>query len=387
MIELIRVRNFKSLGEITLPLSKFSCLIGMNGAGKSSVLQVIDFISQLMLGEIKAWLNARGWTASDLNCKLRTESNVVLGVEFRLPSGELLVWEARFNRRNLRCSGETITVDGQQVFRSSGIDFRIGDEPRKRIAFTYEGSLLSRLKDSEIPEQVRLFRDSLRSIRSLELLSMHLLRKRARTEEKDIGVGGEKLSAFLDTIKGADRDKLVSMLKSFYPRVADFKISKVQGGGKKLEVIETFGNYKLETEATHLNDGLLRMLAILAQSASGHSLVLLDEIENGINQEVIEKLVDTLVASPQQLVVTTHSPLILNFLEDDLAKKAVQFIYKTPQGESRIRPFFDIPRIAEKLNYMAPGDALVDTDLAALTKECIGMDSSGDSLPSRGEGE
>jgi predicted ATPase len=359
----------------------------MNGAGKSSVLQVIDFISQLMLGEIKAWLNARGWTASDLNCKLRTESNVVLGVEFRLPSGELLVWEARFNRRNLRCSGETITVDGQQVFRSSGIDFRIGDEPRKRIAFTYEGSLLSRLKDSEIPEQVRLFRDSLRSIRSLELLSMHLLRKRARTEEKDIGVGGEKLSAFLDTIKGADRDKLVSMLKSFYPRVADFKISKVQGGGKKLEVIETFGNYKLETEATHLNDGLLRMLAILAQSASGHSLVLLDEIENGINQEVIEKLVDTLVASPQQLVVTTHSPLILNFLEDDLAKKAVQFIYKTPQGESRIRPFFDIPRIAEKLNYMAPGDALVDTDLAALTKECIGMDSSGDSLPSRGEGE
>lgn len=387
MIELIRVRNFKSLGEITLPLSKFSCLIGMNGAGKSSVLQVIDFISQLMLGEIKAWLNARGWTASDLNCKLRTESNVVLGVEFRLPSGELLVWEARFNRRNLRCSGETITVDGQQVFRSSGIDFRIGDEPRKRIAFTYEGSLLSRLKDSEIPEQVRLFRDSLRSIRSLELLSMHLLRKRARTEEKDIGVGGEKLSAFLDTIKGADRDKLVSMLKSFYPRVADFKISKVQGCGKKLEVIETFGNYKLETEATHLNDGLLRMLAILAQSASGHSLVLLDEIENGINQEVIEKLVDTLVASPQQLVVTTHSPLILNFLEDDLAKKAVQFIYKTPQGESRIRPFFDIPRIAEKLNYMAPGDALVDTDLAALTKECIGMDSSGDSLPSRGEGE
>lgn len=386
MIELIRVRNFKSLGEITLHLGKFSCLIGMNGAGKSSVLQVIDFISQLMLGDIKAWLNARGWTASDLNCKLRTESNVVLGVEFRLPSGELLVWVARFNRRNLRCSGETITVDGQQVFRSSGIEFRIG-EVRERIAFTYEGSLLSRLKDSEIPEHVRLFRDSLRSIRSLELLSPHLLRKRARTEEKDIGVGGEKLSAFLDTIKGADRDNLVSMLKSFYPRVTDFKISKVQGGGKKLEVIETFGNYKLETEATHLNDGLLRMLAILAQSASGHSLVLLDEIENGINQEVVEKLVDTLVASPQQLVVTTHSPLILNFLEDDLAKEAVQFIYKTPQGESRIRPFFDIPRIAEKLNYMAPGDALVDTDLAALTEECIGMDPSGDSLPSRGKGE
>jgi ABC-type multidrug transport system ATPase subunit len=122
------------------------------------------------------------------------------------------------------------------------------------------------------------------------------------------------------------------MLKSFYPRVADFKISKVQGGGKKLEVIETFGNYKLETEATHLNDGLLRMLAILAQSASGHSLVLLDEIENGINQEVIEKLVDTLVASPQQLVVTTHSPLFYNVLFNELNGKTCYMLDRFEDG-------------------------------------------------------
>ena len=106
------------------------------------------------------------------------------------------------------------------------------------------------------------------------------------------------------------------------------------------------------------------------------TLILLDEIENGINQEIIEKLVDTLVASSQQILVTTHSPLILNFLEDELARKSVQFIYKSPKGESYIRPFFDIPRIGEKLSYMGPGDAFVDTDLAALTEECIELDRS-----------
>lgn len=379
MIEKFRVRNFKSLGEVTLPLAHFNCLIGMNGAGKSTVLQVIDFLSQQMHGDVQSWLSRRGWTAADLNCKLRMESNISLAVEFRLSDERLLTWVASFNRRNLRCSAETITVDGARLFQSTGTDYRIEERARQTIAFTFEGSLLSRLKDSELPEALSHFRDYLRNTRSLELLSPHLLRLRARSEDKDIGIGGEKLSSFLSTLKGSAREQLVAALRSFYPRVADFKISSVRGGGKKLEVIETFDHHKLDTEATHLNDGLLRMLAVLAQATSGHTLVLLDEIENGINQEIVEKLVDTLVASPQQFVVTTHSPLILNYLDDDVARKSVHFIYKTPEGESRIRQFFDIPRMGEKLRYMAPGDAFVDTDLEVLTEECLELDRSGDS--------
>jgi hypothetical protein len=69
-------------------------------------------------------------------------------------------------------------------------------EGRKQpVAFTFQGSILSQLKSSELPESILEFRDSLRHIRLLELLSPHLLRKRARTEDNDIGVGGEILSA------------------------------------------------------------------------------------------------------------------------------------------------------------------------------------------------
>ncbi|MEF8707629.1 MAG: AAA family ATPase [Candidatus Accumulibacter propinquus] len=383
MIEKIKIKNFKSLGEVTLNLAKFNCLIGMNGSGKSSVLQVIDFISQQMTGNVRGWLGSRGWVARDLNCKLRKESNVVLAVEFRLSNSELLTWGASFNRTSLKCTSESITLGDRRVFHSTGSSFATQNRIRRSVSFTYEGSLLSRLKESELPDSLREFRDFLRNIRSLELLSPHLLRKRARTENSDIGVGGEKLSAFLDSFRGDTRSQLVSLLKTFYPRVADFKITRVQGGGKKLTVIEDFNGQKLETEATHLSDGLLRMLAVLTQTGTGHSLVLLDEIENGVNQEIVEKLVDTLVASSQQMVVTTHSPLILNFLGDDVAKQSVHFIYKTHEGETRIRPFFDIPQVGEKLRYMAPGDAFVDTDLQALTDECVELDRRGDSVADR----
>ena len=139
-------------------------------------------------------------------------------------------------------------------------------------------------------------------------------------------------------------------------------------------MFEQFGAQKLETDALHMNDGLLRILAVLTQAESDRSLLLLDELENGINQEIVETLVDTLLQSPQQLLVTTHSPLLLNYLPDAVARDAVQFLYKTPQGETRVRPFFSIPRMSAKLEAMGPGDAFVDTDLRLLAQECIDLD-------------
>ncbi|GAB3129835.1 hypothetical protein GCM10027256_34260 [Novispirillum itersonii subsp. nipponicum] len=206
------------------------------------------------------------------------------------------------------------------------------------------------------------------------MLSPHLLRKKARSTEAGIGVGGEKLSAYLGTLSPEKRGRLAEALRAFYPHLTDLNVSSLRAGWKKLAVLEEFGGRRLETEAAHMNDGMLRILAVLTQLASGRSMVLLDEIENGINQELIEILVDTLVHSPHQTMVTTHSPLILNYLDDVVAKQAVQFVYKTPEGETRVRPFFSLDRMAEKLRTMGPGDAFVDTDLKRLTEECIALD-------------
>ena len=373
MINSIRVKNFKSLGEIHLRFEKFNCLIGMNGTGKSTVLQAFDFISQMMTGQVQDWLDNRGWAIHDLNCKLRRESNITLSVDFQTMDGNILIWHGDFNRIELRCTAETVFLGSDKIFQSTGQKFKI-DTTWRDIAFKYQGSLLSVLKDSELPEPVKVFRDSIRGIRSLELLSPQLMRKSARINDVDIGAGGEKLAGYLHGIKGESRSNLVELLKGFYPRLEDFKVTNQRAGWKKLSIIEKFEGHRLETEATHLSDGLLRILAVLAQSGSDRSLILLDEIENGINQEIIEKLVDELVASPQQILVTTHSPLILNFLDDDLARKSVQFIYKSPKGESKIRHFFEIPRIGDKLSNMGPGDAFVDTDLEALTAECMERD-------------
>lgn len=378
MIKSVRVVNFKSLAEVTLRLGHFNCLVGMNGAGKSTVLQALDFLSQLMRGDVQGWLDRRGWSAADLKCKLRRESNITFNVTFEPSTGGKLTWVGVFNRSDLRCSQEHAYLGASDsagiLLRSSGQAFHLEGKTSQSIAFEYQGSILSALKDSELPLPLMEFRDALRRVRSLELLSPHLLRKSARASEHDIGAGGEKLSAYLDNIKGKRKIALVALLQKFYPALVDFKITSQRSGWKKLSVFEQFGEQTLETDALHLNDGLLRILAVLTQAESDRSLLLLDELENGINQEIVETLVDTLLQSPQQLLVTTHSPLLLNYLPDDVAREAVKFLYKTHQGETRCRSFFSVPRMAVKLDAMGPGDVFVDTDLRLLAQECIEMD-------------
>jgi predicted ATPase len=80
--------------------------------------------------------------------------------------------------------------------------------------------------------------------------------------------------------------------------------------------------------------------------------------------EIVEKLVDLLWGTPQQILITTHSPILL---KDEQAKKSVIFTYKNKKGITQQRPFFK--GIAEKLEILGPGEAMLDVNLNELAQE------------------
>jgi predicted ATPase len=269
----------------------------------------------------------------------------------------------------MRCTTETVVADGKQVLKVVDGQMSIAGERAAQINFDYQGSLLSQLKGSvldktaALPEMYSFFAN----IKSLELLSPHLMRQRAR-DAKDIGVGGEKLSAFLHSLPNDKRAKLLSSIKEYYPHLLDFQTSALRAGWKKLVIHEDYSRIGIMTETRHLNDGMLRLMAILAQTWTDHRFLLFDEIENGINPELIERLVQQLLSAPQQVMVTTHSPMILNYLSDDIAKESVILLYKSKDGITRCTRYFDLPDTAKKLNALGPGEVFVDTDLTALVQ-------------------
>lgn len=382
MIEQITVKNFKSLADVTINFSKFNCFVGMNGAGKTTVLQALDFISQQMRGNISAWLDELGWSAKDLAYKGPSAPKLpstILDVRYRLKNGDLLRWTGFFSRTHLQMITEIAEVMGEKrkvIFRTTSNIYTI-DNANREISFNYEGSVLSQLRDKVLPEPLLELREALSNMRSMYLLAPHLLRNYSRQTDNGQGIaaGGDRLPAFLDGIKGEAKQKFKALLQNFYPYLDDFKIvNNKKDGVKRLFISERRLEHAadsdpviVETSAGHMNDGLLRILAILAQLETDSSnVLLLDEVENGINPEITEKLVDLLVQSPAQIIITTHSPMILNYIVDDLAKGSVQFVFKDARGQTDVQPFFSLPRTAEKLAYMGPGEAFVDTNLNQL---------------------
>lgn len=380
MIVSVTIRGFKSLGDFSIDFGKFNCLVGLNGAGKSSILQALDFACHLMKGDMNSWLARRGWNAQDLHSKFTQQSNVVIFVKLKTPEGKWLEWKAAFNRSTLNCTREQIILleneknNKELIFNLFKGRYSFGEKESSKIEFIYKGSILSSLKDETLSSDILYVKKVISGILSLELLSPHLMRTTPRDATDDIGVGGEKLSPFLYGIKGEDKERLVKNLKKFYPSVIDYKVKQERAGWKRLYLIEEFNGQRIETEAKHVNDGLLRILAILAQADSERSILLFDEIENGVNPEIVERLVEVLTNAPQQIVVTTHSPLILNYLDDKTAEKSVKFIYRSAFGGTKSTPLFGIPRIKEKLKFMGPGEAFIDTKLSELNEECIKVD-------------
>lgn len=378
MIKTIYLDNFKSLVDFQIKLNKFNCLIGLNGAGKTTILQALEFLSQLTIGNLDFWLEKRNWKKSDLKNKQSHKSNISFNVVLDI-DGEELNWNGEFNRTDLYCSKESITVNGEILLNVEKRTYTLENNGKFNIQFDYQGSILSQLNLDKFPKILQHLKKDLRTIRSLELLAPHLLRQSARPQFKNIGVGGERLSAFLSQLSHKQKSSIENKLKEFYPNFSQYRIESMRGGWKKLSVTE---NYPLkhysfqDIDSNHINDGILRILAILAQLQTNDNFILFDEIENGINPEIIEKLVDTLVNTSQQIMVTTHSPMILNYLEDELASKSVILVYKTPEGFTRSQHFFDIPMLKEKLTIMGPGEAFIDTYLEDLVADLSKQEES-----------
>jgi predicted ATPase len=361
------IKNFKSLANFSLHFSETSsltCLVGLNGSGKSTILQAIDFAAQMFRGNVTEWLRYRGWSSKDIPHKPSARRIVDISMTCVLDDQSELTWVATFNPTYMRCTEEVFRLDGTPIF--SVKDKAIRSSSTKPIEFQYQGSILSQLNPdmlAKINTALVEFKKFVAAIHSFDLLSPHLLKQRARDGE-NIGIGGERLSAFLHTLSPAALEEISSLARKFHPNSVTFSPRSMQYGWKSLYMRESLaGGVSLDTESRHMNDGALRILAVLAELFSSDTVLLFDEIENGFNPSVAKQLVSLLTSATRQVIVTTHSPLILNYLDDTTAEDSVVLIYRTRNGSTQAQRFFDLPQAKERLPHMSPGEVFLDVDV------------------------
>jgi len=373
----LEVQNFKSLVDFQLPLAKFTCLIGLNGSGKSTVLQFVEFLAHLVRERVYLYLSEKSWHLDQIPSKTLTNQTGIIKfrLEFELDATTKRngTWGGEYSLQEENFTFERLTVPDQWLAKEFD-RVRLTIIPSNRttdweIPVALHGSMLFQLRDSVLNHEQRAIKRFMEKVYSFGLLNPGALRASTRDDTWPTSGNGYGLAGLIHSMPTAIRARVVSSLRAVYPRLDDIKTYRSERDVVRLSMVEDHSGFPVEVDAPHINDGLLRLCAIFAELEVSDSLILLDEIENGLNPEVVEAVVRSMIQAPGQTLVTTHSPMILNYLTDDQARESVVYLYKTSAGETKAIRFFEIPSLAEKLKVMGPGEAFVDTNLTELQDE------------------
>jgi len=372
MITRIKVKNFKSLADFEIAgLSRFTCLIGLNGSGKTTLLQFLDFVRALLQGRIKEWFDQYRWDTMDIITFGSSKRSIEFEIDVTDSGATETTWFARFNIQEMRCTQESLvikrqdgTTDDVAFYAENKLKLHGNDYPLPPN-FKQQGSIFSILHP--LPEApAEIFASKTFGVLEPSSIAQSTQTK-AGIKNIEVRSDGYGLVGFISQLPENQQNDLFEKLQEFYPAVKNHKIRKQHFGWKNLLLNELENVY---FDASHLSYGTLRLLVILSQYYSANDCLIFDEIENGINQELVEKMLDTLQNfNKKQVVVTTHSALVLNYLTDEAAKNGVILLYKDEHGHTHATKFFKIPQIAEQMEFMAPGQIMSQTDLIKLSSE------------------
>lgn len=392
MIKKLEIDNFKTLNHFELELSPMTVVVGNNASGKSTILQILSLLCSSVEEDFDAILSRRNWDVSDLRskCKPRLESRLSAAMELSLDmEGQIrnLRWEIVLQyivqKNTMVLHYESVRdMDTEKLLLEytdkQTVLYGIGIEKTVYPSLSVRSSVLKVVIDEEKEKsnhpELSALKGFLTGMQSFELLSPDQMRMSSRGRERSLSTSGRNLPTFIKNMTAQQQagffDKLQRLLGKQISAVSTE--TKGKPGWTYVNVEEQYRNIRYQVSSRHLSDGMLRLLAFVGISESDEGrLIMLDEIENGINSSYAEDLIgifDMMSKEGIQLILTTHSVVFLDFVNKD----DIVFLYRdTENGSTVARRIFELPELVEKLEYMYPGEIIYNLDNQQLIEYCM----------------
>jgi len=383
MIKSIYIDNFKALNDFTISLKPFTVLIGKNACGKSTILQAINLMSNLVKMDIEEFIKDQNWSLEDLKSQLSDKKNITFRAVIALnlhdqEKKEEIEWEFVFtpvkkeNKIYIRSEKITNKTKNRLILDvgSQGIQ-RYNAEKKEKELFPSLNLSASFIKNidfkekNKYPELVGLKR-FLTESDNFGLLSPEKLARNSRGKADRIGTSGENIASFIHGLTDEHKEALNKRLKKYLSFMSKL-FTKTKGkkwGWIEILASEQFQSVSTTIKAKHLSDGILRIIALcsLAELTKNNSIILLEEIENGINPHIVKILSEDLRElsenNGQQIILTTHSSVILDYFSED----SIILIWRDKNGRVYSSDMFKNEEIRSCLDYMYPGEIWINTD-------------------------
>ena len=337
LLKEITLRNLLSFGPKTeaIVLNHLNVLIGINGSGKSNLLEAIVLLRS---------------AATDIRAVIRKGSGVTEWIWKGSPdanaSAELLIHNP-FGHQALRHFLSFHSVNQSFVLQDERIEKAQPDPGESRPYFYYhyehgrpvlnvkgenrklmrenvelDSSILAQRRDPEMYPEVTYLGstyDKIRIYREWAFGRNTVFREPQKADARNDRLEEDfsNLGLFLNRLRRLPQAKnaILAALRDLYDGISDFDVS-IEGG--TVQVFFTEGNFTIP--ATRLSDGTLRYLCLLAIlcDPTPPPVICIEEPELGLHPDIIPKIADLLkkAAEKTQLLITTHSDILIDALSD-----------------------------------------------------------------------
>ncbi|MGV8122783.1 MAG: AAA family ATPase [Candidatus Xenobiia bacterium LiM19] len=331
----ISVKGFRRILNLEMELRPLTVMIGPNGSGKTSLLDVLSLISSSAAGR----LNDRLSDLTGLQSVLTIGHAKELAVQLSMPVREnaLLDYDLIIEPSGIsyRIKHETLVQKQNSPPHSyryieSHYDdiryFNIEDESFTRPTWQHnpvESSLSQVPRMFTEPEMFRLNLSSLSYYHSLNVGSRDPVRLPQPLKPSMLpGENGEELVSCLFSMRESDRDRfetLTDTLRSAFNGFERLDFPPVAAG--TLAMTWKDRHFKSPMFMHQLSEGMLRFLWLvtLLYSPGLAQVTLIDEPEVSLHPELLSILVDVMreVSQEKQIVVATHSDRLVRFLRPE----------------------------------------------------------------------
>ena len=308
----VTLHNFKCFRDASVDLCPLTVLIGKNDTGKSSFLDAISYAAWMSDGRerdhtepVPAELATRGCTTNESK------------LTFQFEHGVLFFEPLETRRRN-----GTATLD---------------------------------------------------NVQPPYCLEPHLLRNTAvvgSLGKLPLPYNGQGLVAALDRFSTNQFVALQNEFIAHIPTITEIRLESPQPGEKELW-FEVRGVGLLQ--ARFVSDGAMLLLAFLTiiHDENAPKILLIEEPENGIHPKQLEYIVHSFYSltrrpNPIQIILTTHSPYILDFVD----KKDIRVFTRDESGSANVHPFESLKGISDMLSSgYTQGEAWYNSDEDELVKQ------------------
>lgn len=376
MLNRVRVQNFKCLRDVDVELSPFTVLIGPNDSGKSSFLAALQLLGKLACSDgtngheardVAATLRENSWRLSpSLTVSLTAEA--VDPVDFALSMSVGVGLSNQIQSLRVGTIDPVLTVTAEPPKNEFlSVSFR----GRNFHPQPVRGLLPQLVGPSSNGSSADLLsiQDMLRVSEPFRFSPPEMRKPSAATPHPVLSARGENLAAVVNALlTGPDREAVTELERSLHEAIPTLRglstpASDANNGSLRVIKFTLSGTEKppLTIPAEQVSDGAMFLTAFLALIHSQPAQVLLiEEPENGLHpsrlQTVIELLrkltTGELGYAPRQIILTTHSPVLLNCVTPN----EVRIFRRDEEGATQVVRMDQLPDIDRLTKEFAPGE-------------------------------